>query len=271
MKTSKNVRFLVEASMLIALGTVLSLLKIAEMPYGGSITAGSLLPLVILSYRHGTVRGLGAGVVYAALQQLLGLSYLSYFTTWQSIVAVILLDYIVAYTAVGLGGIFRRSFASQKTALVCGSVFVCILRYICHTVAGATVWAGLSIPTEAALIYSIGYNATYMLPECIILVAVAYYIADAIDFTKDIPTRSRGATATASSPLGLIGGAVLTAGLIADVCIIAPNLQDAETGEFIFSGFANVNWLLLGIITAVAVAVGVTLIVVSKRKLKSKT
>lgn len=271
MKTSKNVRFLVEAAMLIALGTVLSLVKIVEMPYGGSVTTGSMLPLVILAYRHGTLRGLGAGLVYATLQQLLGLNTLSYVTGWQSVVAVILLDYIIAFALVGLGGIFRRAFASQKSALVLGAVLVCVLRYVCHVISGATVWKGLSIPTEAALIYSLGYNATYMIPEAIILVALTYYVGDAIDFTRDVPIRQRnGVFSKEASILPLISGGVFLAGIITDVCLIAPKLQDAETGAFTFSGLADANWLAIGIITAAAVTVGVILLFIAKRNAHSE-
>ena len=175
MKSSKTVRALVESAMMVALATVLSLLKIIEMPYGGSVTVGSMLPMIILAYRYGLGWGFGAGVVYATLQQLLGLNTLSYVTGWQSIVAVILLDYIVAFTVVGLGGIFRRVVKKQQTALALGSVLVSILRYTCHVISGCTVWAGLSIPDNAAFVYSLSYNLTYMLPEAIILVALAYY------------------------------------------------------------------------------------------------
>ena len=94
MKSSKTVRALVESAMMVALSTVLSILKIVEMPYGGSVTVASMLPMIILSYRQGMGWGLGSGAVYAALQQLLGLNSLSYVTGWQSVLAVILLDYI---------------------------------------------------------------------------------------------------------------------------------------------------------------------------------
>ena len=73
MRSSKTVRALVESAMMVALATVLSLLKIIEMPYGGSVTVGSMLPMIILAFRYGLGWGFGAGTVYAALQQLLGL------------------------------------------------------------------------------------------------------------------------------------------------------------------------------------------------------
>ena len=96
MKNTK-VRVLTESAIMIALSTVLSILKIAEMPYGGSVTVASALPIIIIAYRYGLKTGLFAGTVHAALQLVLGLSALSYATSWQSVVAIIMLDYIVAF------------------------------------------------------------------------------------------------------------------------------------------------------------------------------
>ena len=75
---------LVECAIMIALATVLSMVKLAELPYGGSITIASMLPIAIIAYRRGMGWGLGSAFVYAVIQQLLGLNSLSYVTTWQS-------------------------------------------------------------------------------------------------------------------------------------------------------------------------------------------
>ena len=267
MKSSNLTRYLVESAMMIALATVLSIFKIVEMPYGGSVTMASMLPMVILAYRHGVKRGIGAGVVYAALQQLLGLNTLSYVTTWQSILAVILLDYIVAFTVVGFGGLFRKSVKTQRGALAVGALLVSLLRYACHVISGATVWAGLSIPDSAALIYSFGYNATYMLPEAIILIAVAYYLGGVIDFSKATPTRAVMERHYNGDPsLALLSGLSFLLGGVVDVWLIAPCLQNAETGEFYFKGLMNADWISVGIVTALSIVIGVSLILLSKQK-----
>ena len=266
MKGSKATRALIESSMMVALATVLSILKIIEMPYGGSVTVASMLPIVVLAYRHGAGVGLGAGLVYAALQQLLGLKTLSYFTTPASVIAIILLDYIIAFTLVGLGGVFRKCAKRQSTALALGAALVSVLRYICHTVSGATVWAGLSIPTEAALVYSIGYNATYMLPEAIILVATAFYLGTAIDFSRRIPERAVAPEESGASPLRAVAPTALLLGLVADVVLIAPHLQDAESGMFVLSGLSNVSWLSVGIISAVAAVTAIVFFLLSKKE-----
>ncbi len=76
-------RKLVESSILVAIATVLSLIPLVSLPYGGSITFASMLPLIIISYRHGLGWGTASGFVYGIIQQLLGLKDLGYVTTWQ--------------------------------------------------------------------------------------------------------------------------------------------------------------------------------------------
>ena len=267
-----STRKLVEASLLVALATVLSVFKLAELPYGGSITLASMLPVVLLSYRHGTRWGLGGGAVFAVLQQLLGLKNLSYFTTWQSVVAVIFLDYLIAFTVIGLGGVFRRTIERQNLSLAVGAVFVCVLRYICHVISGATVWAGLSIPTSAALGYSLIYNATYMIPETVVLVAVAYCLGSLLDFRRDQPVRLvRGRSESAAAAvLTLVAWLFILAAGITDVALIFAHLQNAETGEFDITGlaverFAGSFWLAALIVTAVCAALAVTFFLLRRR------
>ena len=106
MSQTKNVSIakrLAEAALLIAMGTVLSVFKLIDLPYGGSVTVGSMLPVLIIAYRYGTGFGMASSLAFGIIQQLLGLKTLSYVTTWQSILAVILLDYIVAFMVIGLG------------------------------------------------------------------------------------------------------------------------------------------------------------------------
>ncbi len=270
---------------MVAFAVVLSMLKLVDMPYGGSVTAASMLPIAVIAYRHGIGTGLISGVVFATIQQLLGLNTLSYVTGWKSMVAVILLDYIIAFTLIGLAGIFKGKTPHgasapkrQQRELLLGVILVCVLRYLCHTVAGATVWAGLSIPTEAALIYSVGYNATYMLPETIVTALAAAWIGSVLDLSRATPQRfapvsvenaERGEACGFLPHLSTLL-AVLTVAV--DTVLIAPHLQNAESGEFDFSGLGAAPWLAVGIVTAVgAVSVAALLItraVIKKRAVK---
>ena len=262
---------LVEAALLVALATALSLFKLADLPYGGSVTLASMLPILLLSYRHGTLWGLGGGAVFALLQQLLGLSNLSYFTTWQSVLAVMLLDYFLAFTLVGLGGVFRRVVKKQSTALSLGALLVCALRYLCHVVAGATVWAGLSIPSGAALVYSLGYNATYMIPESIVLVAVCAYLGDVIDFSRERPSRMKREEQKGASRAILVVGLVTLSAVIVDALLVFTHVQHPETGAFDLSLLALPDawrsvWLPALIVSAVATLVCVLALLGARRK-----
>ena len=266
MNTTKTVRALSESAMMIALGTVLSIFKIVELPYGGSVTIASMLPMIILAYRQGLGWGLGSGLVYAALQQLLGLNNLSYVTGWQSVTAVIMLDYVAAFAVVGLGGIFRRICPTQRSAMISGAALVSFLRYTFHVIAGATVWAGLSIPDSAALAYSLGYNATYMIPEAIILIATAYYLSGVVDFSADTPIRTSSASRSKNSSCTTLSGLIFLLGVIVDVWLIAPYLQDAESGKFTFLPLADANWLAIALVTALTATLGIAILIFGKRK-----
>lgn len=270
MNQSKT-KSLVECAIMIALATVLSMIKLAELPYGGSITIASMLPIAIIAYRRGMGWGLGSAFVYGIVQQLLGLNSLSYVTTWQSVVAVILLDYIVAFTVIGFAGIFRNKIENQALGLTLGCVFVSILRYICHVISGATVWAGLSIPTQAALSYSFIYNATYMLPECIILAVTAVYIGSVIDFREEKLKRVVKSDTKAYSPaINVVAGLVAAGAVIYDAVEVFSHLQNAETGEFDITGLAAVNWTAFIAVTVSAVVVAVLLLIVNKTLKKGK-
>lgn len=274
MKSHQQTKKMAEGALMVAFATVLGILPLAQLPYGGSVTVASMLPIILISYRHGIRWGMGAGFVFGVIQQLLGLSNLSYFTTWQSIVAIVLLDYLIAFSVVGLGGVFRRLVISQRDALLLGSFLASVLRYLCHVVSGATVWAGLSIPTEAALAYSLAYNATYMVPEAIVLCIASYYLGSMLDFRKEeitrlpaVQTASRGANILVAMA-GLVG----CAALVFDTVMIFSRMQDAETGEFNISllqveRFAGSFWMAVVIFTGVAAVAVATMFAVRRRLL----
>lgn len=270
LKTSKQIRALTECSIMIALSTVLSLIKIIDMPYGGSVTIASMLPIVIAVYRHGAVWGIGAALVNSAIQLLLGMNNLSYFTTWQSVVAIILLDYILAFGVFALAGVFKRIEKRQNYAFIYGVLLASVLRYLCHTISGATVWAGLSIPNEAALIYSLSYNATYMIPETIVLVCVCAYVTSVVDFKSKNPKRTKKLELEGREIYATVGAGLLTvATVICDVALIFPHLQDPDSGEFVFSHLKNANLTLITVISSVGVLGALLLFLYAKHSKKN--
>lgn len=261
---NKTIR-LTETAVMLSLATVLSILPILELPYGGSVTVCSAVPLLIIAYRHGSKWGVFAGVVYGILQMLLGMKNVMYFTTPLSILAVILLDYVLAFAVLGLGGIFRKTFKKQVPAMVCGGVLALFLRYILHTIAGATVWAGLSIPSQAALAYSLAYNATYMIPETLVTALGAALIGRVLDFRGD--TVGRAAVKQGKFDWCLLGAALsAVATLIFDIREVFSHLQNAETGDFMIAGLADVAWGTVGIVTLVGAVITAVFLLIRRKK-----
>ena len=269
-KQTEHLRALSESALMIALATVLGFIKIIDMPYGGAVTVASMLPVAIISYRHGLKSGLFTATVYGAIQQILGLSMLSWATSWQAVVAIVMLDYIVAFAVIGFAGMFRKTFKNQAAAITLGCLTVAVMRYLCHVVSGATVWAGLSIPTEAALAYSFAYNATYMIPETIILLVCAVYVASNIDFRQQTPARIK--TAAVSDKLSWISptaGLVAVIAAITDTVLVFQHVQD-ENGNFSVHGFTLVNWTLVIAITAIAAIIVSALLAIGATQKNTK-
>lgn len=185
--------------MLTALATVLALLSMLspiQLPFGGSVTFASMVPIVLIGYMFGIKWGLASSFVYAVIQMILGASTVSSFFMpgdsqmfWLSAVAVCLIDYVLAYSVLGTSGIFAKKLGAPA-ALCLGSIVALALRYLCHTVSGAIffgTWAewfftdvmpgfGSFVLAHTsggllALVYSLVYNGLYMIPE-IILTAV---------------------------------------------------------------------------------------------------
>ena len=241
---------------MIALSTVLSILKLAEMPYGGSITVASMLPIVVAVYRHGGKWGIGTAIVASMIQLLLGLKNFSYFTSWQSLLALGIFDYVLAFGCFSLAGIFKKAEKRQNLAMLYGALLCSILRYVCHVISGATIWAGLSIPTTAAFYYSLGYNATYMIPETIVLLLTTVYVGSVIDFRRATPTRIPTANLDKKQAYAyiLLGLSVLIT-LILNVAVIFPHIQNPASGEFDIRGLQNVNVIRVIIITSIGVLI----------------
>lgn len=265
MNKNKTALRLTESAMMIALATVLSFVKLVDLPAGGSITLASMLPILLIAYRYGASWGILCGLVHGAIQLATGSSTLSYVTGAASVAAVIVLDYVVAFAVIGLGGLARKWTSSQSAALVTGAAIVSVLRYACHVISGCTVWAGLSIPTADALTYSFIYNATYMLPEMLILMVVAYYVSASLDFgSEKLAPAKKESTTAASRALSAVSGAVLAAAGVFDIAAVFSKLQNPETGEFDVTAIAAVPWMWVGIVTGAAVLIALVLFAVKR-------
>lgn len=155
---NKNLKIMVESAVMIALAVVLSFVKVWQMPQGGSISL-SMLPLFLLSFRHGAKTGIISGVIYGAVSLIFdGTIYHP---------MSILLDYILAFGVLGVAGFFKPSYKG----IIIGTTVGVALRFICSLLSGAILFAEYAPEGVNPWIYSLGYQATYMLPELVICVA----------------------------------------------------------------------------------------------------
>lgn len=260
-KQRNTTLMLTESAVMIALAFILSFLKVVDMPYGGSVTAFSMLPIIIIAFRYGTGWGLASGFAFSLLQMLMGLSSLSYATSAVAAVAIILLDYIVAFTVLGLGGVFRTAVKDQGNAMALGALLTCVLRYICHVISGCTVWAGVSIPTSDGLLYSLGYNATYMIPETLITIMGAYYVGSL--FTVTEPKIVRRPASGARNVYGIVAALPVVLAVVVSAAFIFGMMQNPDDGSFditAVSGYGINDWMpviismILGVLISFAVA-----------------
>lgn len=158
-KSSWTMRELSAGAMCLALAFLLSFVKLWPMPQGGSVTLASMLPIMLFAYIYGTPKGLIVGFAYALLQCLQDF--------WVVHWAQFFLDYIIAFTALGLAGLFRKSIFP-------GMVLACVLRYTAHLVSGMVFFYSYAAPGQSVFAYSAIYNL-YVLIDlviCIVIVAI---------------------------------------------------------------------------------------------------
>ncbi len=190
-KTHARVRTMVECALMIALGTILAQIKLFDMPYGGSVTLLSMLPFILVSYRHGVKWGLATGFVNSLLQMLMGF-YPPPANTTVALIGVILLDYVLAFSLLGTAQAVARRFKNRAAGVAAGTVWACLLRFLCSFVSGAWLWGSYQSSYEWAQglnvwVYSLIYNGSYMLPELVLttLAMVLLYKAAPKLFTVD--------------------------------------------------------------------------------------
>lgn len=174
---SKSISY---AAVCIALSFALSYISPIHMPQGGSVTIGSLVPLMIYSYMFGTKKGVFAGFVYGLLQIIQD--------PWLIHPAQMLLDYPIAFAAIGLSGMFAHVKKLEKLPqlqIALGGIVASVLRFAAHLFSGVFAFSYLA-PDVDAWIYSLGYNATYVFPDIAIAIAVCIIVFSSKAFMKQV-------------------------------------------------------------------------------------
>ncbi|MDO5559959.1 MAG: energy-coupled thiamine transporter ThiT [Oscillospiraceae bacterium] len=169
---NQHTKILVEGAAMVALATILSMIQVFKLPWGGTVTLLSMLPIALFSIKYGVRKGLSVSFVFSIIQFVLGATFDGLFgwgLTVKALIACILLDYISAYTLLGFSGMFRNK---GMAGWITGTVIAVFFRFICHFISGVFIfhsfgelWSGFS--TENIYLYSLLYNGCYMLPEMI--------------------------------------------------------------------------------------------------------
>ena len=156
---------------MVALATVLSFIRVFKLPWGGSITLLSMLPIVLFSIRRGVKSGLTVSFVFALVQFAQGVmdGLFGWGLTPGMLIACILLDYLGAFTVLGIAGSFRRK---GLPGWIGGISLAVALRFVLHFLSGVVIWQSFGelwngFSTDNTFLYSFLYNGCYMLPELI--------------------------------------------------------------------------------------------------------
>lgn len=144
------------SSMCVALAFVLSNVKLFKMPFGGSITAFSMLVISLPGFICGFPVAFVSSVVYGLLQFVFG--------GYMYSIPQVVLDYIFAFGSFSLVGLFK----DKKNGLLIGFSIACICRFIFSTLSGVVFFSDYAPENMNPFLYSILYNGAYIFAEMIL-------------------------------------------------------------------------------------------------------
>lgn len=182
-KKGFSTRSITFAAVCIAMSFALSYLKIVEMPQGGSITIASLLPLMIYSYMFGTKKGVFAGFIYGILQ--------AFQDTYILHPAQFLLDYPLAFSAIGLAGMFAnvKALKFPQVRFALGALVAACGRFLMHFLSGIFAF-GYFANIQPVWLYSLIYQAGYVLPDIAIAIVAGVLVFSSKTFVREMERRA---------------------------------------------------------------------------------
>ena len=169
---NKKILMLCECAIMLALSTALSFVKLWKGPFGGSVTLASMLPIILISLKYGARVGVSTTFIYSLTQLLQGFIEGDIYWAMDGGVLVIamLFDYVIPYTVLGFAGLFRKR---GEVAAYIGMGTVVFARFLCHYITGVSIWRQWTPEGWSSYVYSLAYNGGYLLPDFLIMFAVA--------------------------------------------------------------------------------------------------
>ena len=178
MNAFRDTRVLTEAALAVALAFVLGFIALFKMPFGGSVSL-EMIPLILLALRQGWKVGIVAGAAYG----LLDLAIDPYVVH----PVQVLLDYPLAFGALGLAGLFRPTVRGA----ILGTTVAVLARFACHFVSGVVFFASYAPEGWNIYLYSAAYNAAYLAPSLGIALVVVVVLLKALEGAQPSPRQLR--------------------------------------------------------------------------------
>ncbi|MGH3148725.1 MAG: energy-coupled thiamine transporter ThiT [Rubrobacter sp.] len=178
MNAFRDTRVLTEAALAVALAFVLGLITVFKMPFGGSISL-EMIPLILLALRRGPVVGMISGATYGLLNLAIDPFVVH--------PAQVLLDYPLAFGALGLAGLFGPT----TRGAVFGAVVAVSARFACHLVSGVVFFVSYAPEGWNPYLYSAAYNAAYLVPSLVIALVVVALLLKALEGAQPSPRQVR--------------------------------------------------------------------------------
>jgi thiamine transporter len=141
------------------------------MPYGGDITAVSMLPIALISIKYGIKQGIVTAFLFSIFQFFYGFFALTAFLhTFKAVIICVMFDYILPYTFLGFAGIFRKH---GYFGCLVGLFSVLFVKFVFHFISGIMIWGQFAPDDTTTFMYSLIYNGGYMGVETLITMIVA--------------------------------------------------------------------------------------------------
>ncbi|MHC1696237.1 MAG: energy-coupled thiamine transporter ThiT [Eubacteriales bacterium] len=181
----KTTLMLTSSAVMLALGMVLSMFAVYKLPNGGSVTFASMVPIVLIALIYPAKWAVFVSFTYSMLQMAVGF-YPPPTQDILSFVLVILLDYVLAFTVLGLAGAIARRLPSPVAGAAVGTAVVVLVRLACSFLSGILIWYPYAPEGTPVWIYSLGYNSSYMIPELIITTVVIVLLSPVMKSIRKI-------------------------------------------------------------------------------------
>ncbi|WP_368183264.1 energy-coupled thiamine transporter ThiT [Anaerotruncus rubiinfantis] len=178
-----TVRKLTHSALMIALALILSMFKLFHMPFGGSVTIASMAPIIIISLMYDTKWALFTSFAYSLVQMVEGF-YPPPVQNFWNYLAVVLLDYVIAFGVLGLAGAIARRFSNKQAGAAAATIAVIGMRFFCSFLSGILIWTEYAPEGMPVWLYSLSYNGMIMVGEMVVTVIAVCVIVRYVNLQK---------------------------------------------------------------------------------------